>query len=95
MTRTRSTLLFVLANIVLWVVMVIILILVPDALESRTGIEMARVCGWAVAGALWTVAIEAQWRRRTGAVLRFMCQTCLWVSAALVAVWISDQVNMR
>lgn len=95
MTRTRSTLFFVLANVVLWVVMVVILILVPDALESHIGIELARVCGWAVAGAVWTVAIEGQWRRRTGPVLRFICQTCLWVSAALLAVWISDQVNMR
>jgi hypothetical protein len=95
MTRARSTLLFVLANVALWVVMVVILIVVPDALESRTGIELGRVCGWALAGAVWTVAIEAQWRRRTGPVLRFMCQTCLWVSAALVAVWISDRVNMR
>jgi len=87
--------LFLLLNFAMWLVMVIILIIVPDTLERWVSLELARGIGWAVACALWTLAVEWQWRRRTGPVVRFFVQTTIWVSAALVAIWISDQANMR
>ena len=95
MATPRPGLRFLLLNVVMWILMVVILVIVPDTLERWMNIELARVTGWAVAGAVWTLAVESQWRQRTGPILRFVVQTILWVTAAFLAIWISDQANMR
>jgi hypothetical protein len=82
---------FVLLNVVLWVVMTAILIVLPDQLDRWLDLGVARAIGWAVAGALWVVAIERQWQARMGALARFPLQVLLWASSALVAMWLSDQ----
>ena len=79
----------------MWVVMTVTLVVVPDALERWMPLEVARVIGWAVACGLWVVAIEAEWKARYGPFVRFVLQLMLWVSAALLASWISDQFRVR
>ncbi|HET9372166.1 MAG TPA: hypothetical protein VFO19_18020 [Vicinamibacterales bacterium] len=86
---------FLALNAVVWIAMVIILVVVPDWLESWFPLEVARVIGWAVACALWVVAVERHWQRRVGAFARFFLQLLLWVSAALVAIWVSDQFRIE
>lgn len=81
---------FVLANLVVWLLMTVVLVLVPDALDGWLGLEVARVVGWAVAGSLWVVTIERQWRARVGPLWRFFLQLLIWISAALVAIWIGE-----
>jgi hypothetical protein len=81
---------FVLANVLVWLLMTVILVLVPDALDGWLGLEVARVVGWAVAGSVWVVTLERQWQARVGAFWRFALQLLLWISAALVAIWISE-----
>lgn len=81
---------FVLANLLVWLLMTVILVLVPDALDGWLGLEVARVVGWAVAGSVWVVTIERQWQARVGALWRFLLQLLLWISAALVAIGISE-----
>ena len=95
MRALRSRLWFVVLNIAMWLIMVVILIVVPDALERWMSIELARVTGWGVAGAVWALAVESRWRERTGPIVRFFAQTTIWVTAAMVAIWISDRANMR
>jgi hypothetical protein len=90
---SRRWLGFVAANVVIWLLMTIILVLVPDLLEDWLGLEVARVVGWAVAGSLWVVTIERHWQARVGAFWRFILQLLLWISAALVAIWISEMVR--
>ena len=85
---------FVLLNLVMWVLMTAILIALPDQLDRWMDLSVARAIGWAVAGALWVVAIERQWQARMGALARFPLQVLLWASAALVAMWISDQFRL-
>jgi len=85
---------FLLANLLVWLVMTIILVLVPDALDEWLGLEIDRVIGWAVAGSVWVVTIERQWQARVGVFWRFILQLLLWISAALVAVWISEMTRM-
>jgi hypothetical protein len=85
---------FVLANALMWVVMTVILIVVPDTLERWLSIEIARVVGWAVASGLWVVALQQRWRSRAGPLLLFVVQLVLWVSAALVANAISELYRM-
>lgn len=81
---------FVLANAAIWFLMTVVLVLVPDLLEEWVGLEVARVIGWAAAGGLWMVTIERQWQARFGVFTRFALQLLLWISAALVAIWISE-----
>ena len=95
MRRATSTGSFVFRTAVMWVVMTLILVVVPDALEQWMPLEVARVIGWAVACGLWVVAIEAEWKARYGPFVRFVLQLMLWVSAALLASWISDQFRVR
>ena len=95
MRAFRSRLWFVALNIAMWLLMVAILVVVPDTLERWLSLELARVTGWGVAGAVWALAIEAEWRKRTGPIVRFFVQTILWVTAAFVAIWISDRANIR
>jgi hypothetical protein len=85
---------FVLLNAVMWVVMTTILLVLPDQLDRWMDLSVARAIGWAVAGALWVVAIERQWQARMGALARFPLQVLLWASAALVAMWLSDQFRL-
>jgi len=86
---------FLLANVAVWIVMVVILVVVPDYLERWMPLEVARVVGWGVAGSVWVVAIEREWQRRAGPFVRFLLQLVLWVSAALLAIWISDQARVQ
>ena len=79
-----------LLNVVMWLVMTVILIVLPDQLDRWLDLGVARAIGWAVAGALWVVAIERQWQARMGALARFPLQVLLWASSALVAMWLSD-----
>jgi hypothetical protein len=84
---------FLAINALVWVLMVVILVVVPDTLERWVGLAIARVIGWAVAGGFWVVSVERQWQARVGPIGRFVLQTFLWVSAALLAVFISDQAR--
>ena len=86
---------FVFRSVLMWLVMTVILVVVPDALERWMRLEFARVIGWAVACGLWVVAIEGEWKARFGPFVRFLLQLMLWVSAALLASWISDQFRVR
>ena len=81
---------FLLVNLVVWFAMTAILVVVPDRLEGWMPLEVARVLGWAVACSVWVVTVEGQWQRRLRVLPRFFIQLVLWVSAALVAMWISD-----
>ena len=85
---------FLAVNAVVWVLMVVILVVVPDMLEPWVGLEIARVIGWAVAGGFWVVSVERQWQARVGPIGRFVLQTVLWVAAALLAIFISDQARV-
>jgi hypothetical protein len=93
LTPPRRWLRFVLANLLVWLLMTVILVLVPDALDDWLGLEVARVVGWAVAGSVWVVTIERQWQARIGPFWRFVLQLLLWISAALVAIWISEMTR--
>jgi hypothetical protein len=84
---------FLALNLLVWLVMTIILVVVPDALEARVGLEVARVIGWAAACGVWVVAVDAHWNARAGPLTRFVVQLVLWVSAALLASWISEQAR--
>jgi len=74
--------------------MTAILLVLPDQLERWIDLSVARAIAWAVAGAVWVVAIERQWQARMGALARFPLQVLLWTSSALVAMWISDQFRL-
>ncbi len=93
LTPPRRWLRFVLANLLVWLLMTVILVLVPDALDGWLGLEVARVVGWAVAGSVWVVTIERQWQARIGPLWRFVLQLLLWISAAPVAIWISEMTR--
>ena len=82
---------FVLRNVLVWVLMTVILVVVPDWLERWMGLQVGRVIGWALACTVWFVAVEHEWRARSGPLVRIAVQFVLWVSAALSAIWISDQ----
>ena len=94
MTTRPSKLRFVASNAAVWVVMVVILVVVPDTLERWLSLEVARVVGWAVACSVWVVAVESEWKRRYGAFWRFALQLTLWISAAALALWISEQFRI-
>jgi hypothetical protein len=74
--------------------MIAILVLVPDTLERWTGMEIGRVIGWALASGTWVVTLGPSWQRRVGPLARFGLQFVLWVSAALIAIWISEQARV-
>jgi hypothetical protein len=95
MAARLSWKLFLTANFVVWLAMVVILVVVPDYLERWIPLELARVIGWAVAGSVWVVAIERDWQARAGPLVRFVFQLVLWVSAAMLAIWISEQFRVR
>ena len=86
---------FAIQNTVVWVLMTAILVVVPDWLEHWMSLPVARVLGWAMACSVWVVTVEAGWQRRFRAFSRFFFQLILWVGAALVAMWISDQFRVE
>jgi len=94
MSRSRGSATFLLVNICVWLLMIVILVLVPDMLDQWTSIEFARVIGWAIASGLWVVAVGAEWQQRVRPLTRFGVQFALWVSAALIAIWISEQAHV-
>ena len=85
---------FVGLNVLLWLVMTAILVVLPDQLDRWMDLSVARALAWAVAGAVWVVAIEREWQARMGALARFPLQVVLWASAAVAAMWISDQFRL-
>jgi len=85
---------FVFINVAVWIAMVVVLVVVPDFLERWLPLEIARVLGWGVAGVIWVMAVEREWRARLGPVARAGLQLILWVSAALLAIWISEQARV-
>ena len=85
---------FFLSNILVWLLMVVILVVVPDTLERWATLEVARVIGWAVGYGVWVILIEQRWRERVRPFSRFVLQFFIWVSAALLAIWISDQARI-
>jgi hypothetical protein len=95
MAGTRSGWMFVIRNVVVWIAMTAILVVVPDQLEHYLPLPMSRVIGWAIACSVWVVAVEQQWKERYGVFSRFFVQLFLWVTAALFAIWISDQFRVR
>ena len=94
MPKRPGTLRFAALNLVVWVVMVAILVVVPDLLARSVRLDVARVLGWAVACAVWVVAVEREWQERFGLVARFALQLVLWVAAALTAIWISEHTTL-
>lgn len=84
---------FLLVNALVWALMTTILVLVPDNLERWLGLQLARIIGWAVACGVWVVVVESAWKARYGPFTRFVAQFVLWVSAALVAIWISEMAR--
>lgn len=93
MPERSSRVAFVTINVVVWFVMTAILVVVPDLLDRWMPLEFARVVGWGVAGSVWVVSVEHQWKLRFGPLARFFLQLVLWVSAALVAITISEQAR--
>jgi hypothetical protein len=74
-----------------WVAMVVVLVVVPDALQPWLSLQVARVCGWVLASGIWVAVLERDWQRRFPPLSRFGLQMMAWLSAALAALWISDQ----
>lgn len=94
MTRRLGGPAFLAVNVLMWALMTAILVVVPDVLERWLSLELARVVGWAVGSGLWVVALQQPWRSRAGPLTIFVIQVLVWISAALVAIWISDTVRM-
>jgi hypothetical protein len=92
--RRPPTARFLATNVAVWLLMVVVLVLVPDWLERRLGLALARVVGWAVAGGFWFVSVERAWQQRYGPFTRFALQTVLWVAAVLLASFISEQARI-
>lgn len=93
--RGRGFAAFVLKNIIVWLLMVVVLVLVPDTLEPWLGLEIARIVGWAVAFPVWMIVVERDWQARFGPLTRVALQVPLWIAAALLASWISEQAGRQ
>ena len=50
MAERVSRVVFIITNVVVWTVMTVVLVIVPDVLERWVSIEVARIIGWGVAG---------------------------------------------
>lgn len=85
---------FVVANVCVWAAMVAILVVLPDSIARWLPLEVSRVIGWAVACTVWVVTVEQQWKVRYGPLTRILAQFILWVTAALFALWLSDQTHV-
>lgn len=92
--RRRSGLAFGLRSAVVWIVMVAVLVVVPDALERWMPLQIARVCGWVLASGIWVAVLERDWQERFRPIPRFALQIAIWLSAALTAIFISDQFRV-
>ena len=92
--RSQSFARFFGINLLVWILMTAILVVVPDTLEQWTSLEIARVIGWGVGYGVWVFAVEQRWREQVGPVPRFLLQLVLWVSSALLAMWISDAARL-
>ena len=90
MSPGRARLAFLVLNLLMWGVMTVVLVVVPDTLERWMSLELARIVGWAIASGLWVVVLQQQWRTRLSPLSLFSVQVLLWVTAALVALWISE-----
>lgn len=86
---------FGLRSAAVWLVMVVVLVVVPDALERWMPLNVARVCGWVLASGIWVAVLEREWQRRFSPVARFALQIVVWLGAALTAIWISDQFRVQ
>ena len=49
---------FFLKSAGVWVVMVVVLVVVPDALEQWMPLNVARVVGWVLASGIWVAVLE-------------------------------------
>jgi hypothetical protein len=85
---------FILRSALVWVLMVLILVVLPDALDGWLSIEVGRVVGWAVACGVWVVIVEQEWKSRFGPFTRFVLQLVIWVAAAVLAMWIGDSLRL-
>lgn len=92
--RRRSGLAFGLRSAVVWIVMVAVLVVVPDSLERWIPLQIARVCGWVLASGIWVAVLERDWQERFRPIPRFALQILIWLSAALTAIFISDQFRV-
>ena len=79
---------------VVWLAMVVVLVLVPDALEQWIPLDIARICGWVLASGIWMVVLDRDFRERYGPFVRFTLQLAAWLSAAILAVTISDRFRV-
>jgi hypothetical protein len=86
-SRLRS---LALRSAIVWLIMVIVLVLVPDALEAWMPLDIARVCGWVLASGIWVAVLERDWREQVPPLPRFVLQVAIWLTAALTAITISD-----
>ena len=91
----RTLLSFGVRSSVVWLVMVVVLVVVPDALEPWLSLQVARVVGWVLASGIWVAVVERDWQERFDPVVRFALTVIIWLSAALVAIWISGQFRVR
>ena len=90
----KGTARFVALSGVVWIVMIVVLIVVPDALEGWMPLPIARVFGWVLASGIWVAVVERQWRERFSPIPRFLIQIVVWLSAALIAVYVSDYFRL-
>lgn len=93
-THREPTWRFALRTTLVWMAMTAILVVVPDTLARWIDLDFARVLGWAVACGVWVVTVEQAWQQRHHHILVFFARLVLWVSAALVAIGISEQVRL-
>jgi len=91
----RTWLGFRIWSVAVWLLMVAVLVVVPDTLERWMPLHFARVCGWVLASGLWVAILERDWQDRFKPIPRFVLQVLVWLAAALVATWLSDQFRVR
>ena len=91
---SRSPVPLLAGSALVWVVMVVVLVVVPDALEAWMPLHIARICGWVLASGIWVIALDRAWQSRFRPLIRFPLQITAWLAAALTAVWISDQFRV-
>ena len=71
------------------------LVVVPDTLERWMPLQVARVCGWVLASGIWVAVVERDWQRRDSRRSRgSLLQIAIWLSAALIAIYVSDYFRM-
>jgi len=91
---SKSPVPLLLRSAIVWLVMVVVLVVVPDALEQWMPLQIARICGWVLASGIWVIALDRAWQTHFRPLIRFPLQITAWLTAALTAVWISDQFRV-